>query len=271
MKMHPALLLPLSLLAAQQVFAECRHTTPRNADIDAAGARKIIVASGAGDVVIAGDASATHVRVTGEACAETAQDLDGVQLEARRDGDTVYVRAIMPKQRNPFGHPSLDLALVVPASLALELTDSSGDLSVRSVAAAKIDDSSGDVSVRDVATDVTVDDSSGDIEIDRVSGNVVVRDSSGEVRVEDVGGNVSIPVDSSGALGLRRIRGNVHIGSDSSGNIVLAEINQNVQIDNDSSGRIRASDVGGSLTVANGTGDIEHRNVLGEVRIPRRD
>jgi len=270
--LHRALLLPVSLLAAQSVFADCDHEASRSADLDATGARKLVVSVAAGDLVVLGESGATRVRANGDACAASAAALEGIQLDARRDGDIVRVTAVMPKQRFALTQARLDLQLSVPASIELELQDSSGDIEIKTVAAARIDDSSGDQSIRDIAGDVSIDDSSGDVEIESVRGNVVVRDSSGDVKVTDVAGNVAIPVDSSGHLGLRRIRGDVHIGSDSSGDIVLTEINQNVRIDYDSSGDIRAADIGGDFTVeTDSTGDIAQRNVLGQVRIPRQD
>jgi hypothetical protein len=253
-------------------FGDCEHTIPRSAEIDAVGARRVMIDVGAGDLVVTGTQGATRVLAKGEACAESTKLLDAVRIDTRRDGDTIYVKTVLPASDSWMNSTSLDLKIELPASVAVELDDSSGDIELRNVAAAKVSDSSGDQSIREVDGDLSVDDSSGDIDIQTIRGNVSVRDSSGDVRVSDVNGSVTIPVDSSGGLSLRRVRGDVHILSDSSGDIVIADVNQNVLIDNDSSGDIRVSDIGGNFTVSHdSTGDLTHRHVLGSVNIPRKD
>jgi DUF4097 and DUF4098 domain-containing protein YvlB len=260
-----AAVLAISLPAS----ADCDRRADKSADIDASGANKLVIDVGAGDLVVTGSASTPQVRARGEACADSQKLLDAIRIDTRRDGSTLFLTTVMPEGRSIMQQASLDLTIELPAGLAVEIDDSSGDIEVRKVAAVKISDSSGDQSIRDVEGDVSVADSSGDIRIQTVRGNVAVRDSSGDIRVTDITGNVTIPVDSSGGMSLQRIRGDVHILTDSSGDIVIADVNQNVQIDNDSSGDIRANDIGGNLTVAHDTtGDISHRNVLGKVDIP---
>jgi hypothetical protein len=261
-----------TLVVSHTALGDCEHTASRSAAIDAAGARRVVIDVGAGDLTVSGASGATRVVAKGEACAESTKLLDAIRIDTRRDGDTIYLKAVMPEKESDSwtNSSSLDLSIELPANVAIELDDASGDLEIRKVAAAKVQDSSGDQSIREIEGDLNVDDSSGDVDIQTVRGNVSVRDSSGDVRVSDVNGNVTIPVDSSGGLSLRRIRGDVHILSDSSGDIVIADINQNVLIDNDSSGDIRVSDVGGNFTVSHdSTGDVSHRNVLGSVNIPR--
>lgn len=272
MNSHRVLALSASMLFAHAAFGSCEHRASRSGEVDAAGARKVVVEAAAGDLIVAGKAGMKFVHASGEACAEDMQTLEAIQLEVRRDGDEVHVRAVMPEQRSFRRRATLDLKIELPADAVLELQDSSGDLKVLHVAAARIDDSSGDQSIREIAGDVKVQDSSGDVEIEGVRGSVELRDSSGEVKIKDVAGNVSIPVDSSGSLTVRHVRGDVHIATDSSGDIVIADVNQNIRIDNDSSGDIRVADVGGAFTVASDTtGDISHRNVLGKITIPDDD
>ena len=270
MSLHRAFVFSSMALFAHAALGDCDHRASRSGEVDATGVRKVVVSAAAGDLVVSGDMNSKTVRATGEACAESQAELESVRLEVRRDGDTAFVRAIMPERDSFMRNTSLDMKVEVPSDVALELEDSSGDLKVERVASARIDDSSGDQVIREIAGDVTVNDSSGEIEIDAVRGNVSVRDSSGEIEIADVGGDVTIPVDSSGDISLKSIRGGVHILTDSSGDISVAEINKNVRIDNDSSGSIRVSDVGGDFTVGHdSTGNISHRNVLGKVSTPR--
>lgn len=259
-----------TLGASMTAAADCDYREPRSAEVDAAGATKIVIEARSGDLKVLGSTT-PRVRVKGEACAPTKAALSHIKIEARRDGDTVIVKAVLPEERLSFEGGSLDLIVDIPANLPVKITDSSGDTDIAHVGALELEDSSGDATIQDASGDVSVTDSSGDIRIVSVRGNVAVRDSSGDVTLEDIGGNVAIPIDSSGSLSIRRVHGGVHITNDSSGDISIAAVDKDVAIDNDSSGDIRIVDVGGNFTVANdSTGDIEHRNVLGAVKVPSR-
>ncbi|HEY8538298.1 MAG TPA: DUF4097 family beta strand repeat-containing protein [Steroidobacteraceae bacterium] len=257
-------------LLSHSVLADCTYTASRSGEVDAAGVRKVIVAVHAGDLVVAGNSGAKLVRANGEACASTKRVLDAIRLEVRRDGDTAYVTAQRPGRDISFETATLDLKVEVPTTVELEVTDSSGDIDVRRVAAVRIDDSSGDQRVRDIGGDVSVQDSSGDIDISNVEGNVSVRDSSGDIVISNVARNVTIPVDSSGDITIRGVRGSVHILSDSSGGIAIYDVEQDVLIDDDGAGDIRVVNVGGNFTVRNdGSGHIKHSGVRGKVSLPR--
>jgi DUF4097 and DUF4098 domain-containing protein YvlB len=269
---RPGLLIATALLFSQGAWAECHFSAPRTAEIDANGARRVVVKGRAGDLIVRGSTATTRIQAKGQACARSQQQLDAIRIDVEREGDTIRVAAVLPDNDSFLNHQSLDLTIELPATIAVDLEDSSGDLTVEGVASAHIDDSSGDQSIRDIAGNVVVADSSGDIDIKNIRGNVEVSDSSGDVLVTDVGGNVRIPVDSSGELVFQRIHGDVQIDTDSSGNIAISNVNKNVTIENDSSGSIRVADVGGSFTVEHdSSGGIDHRNVLGAVNIPRRD
>jgi hypothetical protein len=243
----------IASLLSNTAVADClRYGADRAADVDAAGIRTVLIGAGAGDLSVRGTAT-TRVRAKGRACADSQDRLDAIKIETRRDGDTLRVDAILPDTDHALNNRSLDLSIDVPASAALSIVDSSGDIDVENVAG------------------VRVEDSSGDIDIKTVNGDVEVTDSSGDVVIADVTGNVLVPVDSSGELVFRRIHGGVHVKTDSSGGITANEINGDVTIDSDSSGDIGVSQVGGSFTVASdSSGDIEQRSVLGKVSIPRK-
>lgn len=243
----------LIVLLSQVALADdCRQGADRLAEADAAGIRTVVIGAAAGDLAVHGT-STTRVRAKGRACAGSADALAAIKIETRREGDTLHVDAILPDTDHAFHNRSLDLTIDLPATLAIRIADSSGDIEVDNVAG------------------VRVEDSSGDIDIKTINGNVEVSDSSGDVVIADVTGNVTIPVDSSGDLVFRRVHGGVHVETDSSGGITASEVNGDVTIDNDSSGDIRVSQVGGNFTVASdSSGDIEQRSVLGKVSIPRK-
>lgn len=242
----------IASLLANTAVADCRYSADRAADVDAAGIRTVLIGAAAGDLSVRGTGT-TRVRAKGRACADSQATLDAIKLETRRDGDALHVDAILPDSDHAFNNRSLDLSIELPATIAVRVADSSGDIDVENVAG------------------IRVEDSSGDIEIKTVNGDVEVTDSSGDVVIADVTGNVLVPVDSSGDLVFRRIHGAVHVKTDSSGGITASEVNGDVTIDSDSSGDIEVSQVGGNFTVArDSSGDIEQRSVLGKVSVPRK-
>jgi DUF4097 and DUF4098 domain-containing protein YvlB len=252
----------------------CRSTAERSATIDAADATKIVIGAGAGDLVVRGDHAARSVSATGHVCASSDKLLEQVQIKTRREGAILYLNTVLPDSDSGFpwllNNATLDLTVTLPASLAVEVADSSGDVDLRQVRAAKLEDSSGDIEVSGIAGDVTVSDSSGDVDIEHVTGTVKIeRDSSGDVDIQDVRGDVNVLIDSSGTLQIERVAGSVHVGQDSSGDIVIREVKGDARVDSDSSGDIRVVQVGGNFSVeSDSSGDISHDRIEGNVRLP---
>jgi DUF4097 and DUF4098 domain-containing protein YvlB len=251
---------------------DCQHTAHRTANEAGPDIQRVVIEARAGDLVVRGGTS-RDVTVDGKACASTEKLLADTKIEIRRDGDTVYVRTVMPDISDGlFGitrYAYIDLTVGVPKTATLRIEDSSGDMHVNDVQAARIDDSSGDQTIERVAGDLEVSDSSGEIKIVDVGGGLRLKDSSGDVDVDRVQGDVTVTVDSSGDLDIRRVTGGVHILSDSSGEIEIADVKRDVVIDEDSSGSIRVTDVGGNFTVgSDGSGGIRYDRVTGSVRVP---
>ena len=248
----------------------CKFTADRTANVPATGVTRVVLGAGAGDLKVRGESGRTSVQADGRACAPTERVLEGIKLESRREGDTVYLKTVFPTDGANHGG-SMDLTVALPDSVAVALEDSSGDLDLRRVHSAVVADSSGEQTIREIAADLQVTDSSGDIVIRNVGGNLELKDSSGDVEVEEIKGDVTVTVDSSGDLDIRRVGGGVHIVNDSSGEIVVSDVQKNVKVDVDSSGSIRVSSVGGDFTVdADSSGDIAHEQVLGKVQVPER-
>jgi hypothetical protein len=251
---------------------DCDHTARRTANSAGPDISRVVVEAGAGDLVVSGGQS-RDVTVDGRACASTAELLDHIKLEIRRDGDTVYVRTVLPDiSEGLFGfsrYAYIDVTVNVPKTATLKIDDSSGDMRVSEVQGATISDSSGDQTLERIAGDLDVADSSGEINIVDVTGGLRLRDSSGDVDVDRVQGDVLVTVDSSGDLDIRHVTGGVHILADSSGDIEIQDVKRDVTIDNDSSGGIVVRDVGGNFTVgSDGSGGIRHERVAGTVRVP---
>lgn len=249
---------------------DCKHTAQRTANSAGPNIERVVVEAGAGDLAVRGG-QGQDVKVDGKACASSTELLDETRLEIRRDGNTVYVRTVLPEMSSIlFGsHAHMDVTVAVPKTATLKIEDSSGDLEVTDVQAASIQDSSGDQTVERIAGDLEVQDSSGEIKIAGVGGGLRLKDSSGDVDVDDVRGDVVVDVDSSGDLDIRRVTGGVHVREDSSGDIEIHDVKRDVTIDDDSSGGILVQDVGGNFTVgSDGSGSIRYERVTGSVRVP---
>lgn len=245
----------LVLAAVSPAWAQdgCAFSAPRNLDLSANGVKTLVVRAAAGKLEIRGEPGLSQVQVRGVACSSDKDDLEQIRLVQRREGERLVVTAELPEMSGIFnGERKLDLELRVPARLALDVSDSSGEASVERVAALRIQDSSGELRISDVPGAVRVDDSSGSIDVRNVGSLHIPDDSSGEIRVSGVRGNAVIDNDSSGTIEMRKIGGDARVGEDSSGDIVV-------------------EDVAGDFTVErDGSGGIEHRGVRGAVRIPAR-
>lgn len=274
-------LIPLLILSTGYVITghaadwNCKHTADRSATVDAAGAKKIVIGAGAGNLSVRGQDGQTSLRATGRACASSEEILGEVQLESRREGDTIYLKTLFPEAiENMSGfnrYASMDLTVTLPKAVVIALEDSSGDLELDGVQSAVVADSSGDMEIGNIAGNLQVTDSSGEIEIRKIGGNLNLSDSSGNMEIEDVLGTVEIPVDSSGDIRIHHVAGSVHIFNDSSGEIVIGHVKRDVLIDADSSGDVSVDDIGGNFTVgADTSGSIRHSDVAGTVQPPQK-
>jgi hypothetical protein len=200
------------------------YDEPRTATVNAAGATLLKIDARAGLLRVTGRPGLSEVRVRGTARASSRRLLEDIKLEAVREGNQVNVRAVMPEMRNCCDwneQALLDLVIEVPATLALDVDDTSGDMTIESVAAKiRIEDNSGGIRVRDAGGDIWISDTSGEIDIRGVKGSVDIdEDSSGEIEVYDVTGSVHVGRDSSGSIDVSRVGGDFVVEHDGSGSI----------------------------------------------------
>jgi hypothetical protein len=203
------------------------YDAPRNATVNASGATLLKIDARAGMLRVTGRTDITEVRVRGTARASRKGLLDDIKLEATRNGSEVEVRVIMPDYNDrgwnngwDNSNAVLDLVIETPATLPVDIEDTSGDMTVETVSAkVRIDDNSGNIRVRDTG-DLRISDSSGGIDIRGVKGSVdIVEDSSGEIEVYDVTGSVRVGRDSSGSIDVSRVGGDFVVERDGSGSI----------------------------------------------------
>lgn len=234
-------------------------TAPRNAVINAVGARTIRIDAGAGFLHINGHPGLTQVRVTGVAHASSQRILNEIKLLAERQGDAVVIKMLTPDDsgsgwdlfRGDFNR-SLDLTIDVPVGTPLDVTDGSGETIIKGTGALEVTDGSGDLDIRGVTGNVRITDGSGNITLVGINGDVNVDDGSGDIDANNVTGNFTV-------------------GEDGSGGIDVTGIGGTMRVVEKGSGGVRVDRVGGDFIVeTKGSGGIEYGTVKGAVNIPER-
>ena len=221
--------LPASALAQD-------YDAPRTATVNASDATVLKIDARAGMLRVTGRTDITEVRVRGTARASSRGMLDDIKLEATRNGNEVVVQVVIPEFRdsrwNGYNEQALlDLVIEAPATLPLDIDDTSGDMIIESVAAkVRIEDNSGNIRVRDTG-DLWISDNSGGIDIRGVKGSVDIdEDSSGEIEIYDVTGSVHVGRDSSGSIDVSRVGGDFVVERDGSGSIDYDDVKGKVDV-----------------------------------------
>lgn len=254
--------------------ADCKFTVQRDFDVDAGALKTVAIDLGSTDVTLEGVPGLAKVEVRGKACASDQAGLDGLTVDQHLDGDRV---TITPRRARDIGsswfgssYAYVELHVRMPAHLAVDITDGSGDASVSGVAAANFDAGSGDLEVQHIAGPLTVKVGSGDVRGDDL-GSVDVRGtSSGDIHLRDVRGDAKVARSGSGDLSFDNVGGAVSIGRVGSGDVGASRVTGDVSVDSVGSGDVNVNAVGGNFTVrSKGSGDIAHRGVRGTVSVPR--
>jgi len=237
------LALPMTALA----WDDCKFSAERKGGIDTTGAERVEILARAGDLTVR-PASGSALGAAGRACASRQEFLDETQLHVKRAGNVIQVHVQTPEKMSGIGifYAYLDLQVVVPEGLPVDITDSSGDMDLEGVRVVRVTDSSGDVTARRLLADVEIDDSSGDVRVEDAAGAVRVADSSGDIVIRGAQ-SVHIPQDSSGDIIIERIAGDVIIDRDSSGDVLVSNVGGIVELGADSSGLVRVTDVRGTV------------------------
>ena len=232
----------------------CSYEKDIDVSLDLSGAEQLAIQAGAGDLRIRGLADTTEARVRGKVCASKEKWLEASEL-VTEGGTIARIATSLPDIDSGWrllggDYLSMDLDIEVPAGLALEVRDSSGDMELRGTGGARLRDSSGDIEVADMNGSVQLEDSSGDIELRGIAGDVLVqRDSSGDIDGRGILGQVRIERDSSGDIRFSDVRDGFVVERDSSGDIIAATIGGDFRVLSDGSGSVRQSDVSGEVEI----------------------
>jgi hypothetical protein len=252
--------------------SDCRFEAERRVVSSAASVEGIRLRAGSGSLEVVGVDGLREIQAVGRACASNEEYLNGIQLTSEMAGSTLVMESRYPDLGGMMGgnrYARLDLRIEVPAGMAADIQDGSGEISISDLGTLVVNDGSGEVSISGILGDLTIADGSGGLEIRGVSGRVVVEDGSGEVILEDVGSDVEIH-DSSGELEIRRVGGSLTL-HDSSGEVDVQDVTGSVTVVQDGSGDIVVNGVGGDLIVErDGSGGIRFENVAGSVDVPKK-
>lgn len=250
MKKYLVLLAALAAGGAQAW--DCKYEKDLDVTLDVGGSERLTVVAAAGDLRITGQAGAREARARGRVCVSEEEWLEEAQIltEAGRNARIAVVLPSTDGGWNLLGsrYAHMDLEVDVPAGLALEVRDSSGDMEIRGTGPLEVADSSGDIDIENVHGGVALEDSSGSIDLVTVDGDVLVRrDSSGDIYGRDIRGSVRVERDSSGEIHFRDVRDDFVVERDSSGDIVAETVGGDFRVERDGSGDVIARDVSGSV------------------------
>ena len=263
------------LPAAARAENECRYRADRAAEASTDGIKQVVVRAGAGSLEIRGESGRQRMEARGEACASDKDQLQSLQIRVQRDGDTLVISsltsdtALDPRSWFSGGHASLDVSIKVPAGIALDVEDASGEARISKVGALKLTDGSGSLRIEDTNGSLELDDGSGEVAIARVRGPVSIKDGSGELDIKQITGDVTIVNDGSGEIRIESVTGSVKIENDGSGAIQISRVKRDVAVDRDGSGEIVVEDIDGNLSVGkDGSGGIRHNRIGGSTSLP---
>ncbi len=228
----------------------CDYSLDREMTVSAAGVSLVDIRAGSGELQVEGEDGLNEIVVVGRVCASDESFIDELTISSETTGGTVVIRTHYPDHRGWSGPRTarIDLVVLVPTGMAVDIDDSSGDMEVRRTGDLRIDDSSGGVSVADIRGSVDIDDSSGGLDVDGVDGDVRIEDGSGGLDIRGVNGNVSLR-DGSGGIDIVDVTGSVVIEEDGSGSIEVRDVGQDFEVRRDGSGGIRHSGVQGNVDV----------------------
>ncbi len=240
-------------LAAASSSDRCAFEVERKASLDAPLADMLHVDVGAGELRVEGRDGLSGIQVVGRACASARDNLDALQVALGSEGGDIELRAHYPEHsgRHRWGgedYARIDLVVLVPRGMAIDLKDSSGGMELSGTGALHIEDSSGEIVVRDANGAVTIDDSSGGIDVSGVVGDVSIQDGSGGIEVSNVKGRLELR-DGSGSIHAEHVEGDVVVAGDGSGSIDVRDVRGDFQVRSDGSGGIRYSTVGGKVDI----------------------
>lgn len=231
----------------------CTYEAERKVALGASASQWLRLDAGSGSLKVEGREGLDQVQAVARACASDEAYLDDLQLTLQREGGDLALEAHYPDRSHFRGwrgndYARLDLVVLVPKDMSVDVDDSSGDMDISGTGALRIDDSSGGISVRGASGPVSIDDSSGGIDVADIAGDLTIDDGSGGIDVRGVEGVVRLR-DGSGSIRVEQVRRDVVVEDDGSGSITVRDVQGDFQVQDDGSGDIRYSGIAGTVDI----------------------
>lgn len=209
-------------------------------------ADKIFIDVGSGSLYVKGD-DVEEVVVNAKIYSKEYNNLDELHdvffekviFSLEEKGSTIVLKAMNKKRffGNHNTNISIDLEVIVPRSMNVEIDDGSGSMHISNLEGTlEIDDGSGSTYIDNIGSKVSIDDGSGHLEISNIRSNVHIDDGSGKIVMKNIGGDVYID-DGSGEVDIVGVTGDMKI-DDGSGSINVTELAGNFVLVNGGSGHI---------------------------------
>lgn len=268
------LVVVLSVALTGTVYAgSVKHEEKIHKTIEIRDESRLVVESKSGDITILGEAGRNEVQLTiikrvKAKSQEEAERLAGLlDIEIDRDGRELVISTKYPKgddaKRSIFSYlmrrypkMSMELILVVPPELDIELTSASGDLSVSNInGSVELTAASGDLQTINIGGSLNMVVASGDIEVENVDGEARFSSASGDITAHKLSSDALIQT-ASGDVEMIDIGGDVEAET-ISGDIVVEGVGSVIY--KGVSGSARFIDVRGGVSAATASGDLTFR------------
>lgn len=266
------LLLPVAALAQEP---QCKHSQPRDLQLDLGGVKTVVFDIGPHELKLDA-APKARAALRGRACASDPEYFAQLKLTQQKIGDKLHVNARREGEwggffvRNQYAY--LKLAGSVPDDITVQLKVGSGEATVVGAAFLSADVGSGDLQARRIRGLVAAKVGSGDILLEDIGALKVIAVGSGDLEAKRVRGAVEVGSISSGDFTLDGAAGDVSIGWIGSGDARIADIAGRVTIDKLGLGAIHKRDVRGGFILLNKTpGSINDHDIGRPLSLPRQD
>jgi hypothetical protein len=226
----------MAMFVASLASAELNgYLESRSLQLSAEGISVLELDTGAGGLIIRGVNNAHNIQVNAVIRVDAEDDeaakkyvASNMKLTLVRKRDVARLDASFDRKfwsLNP--DSSIDVEVLVPNGMALEVDDGSGSIEIRDVnAGIRIDDGSGSIVVQTVGS-ISIDDGSGSIDIHAVIGDVLIDDGAGGITVKQIGGSVTID-DGSGSIDVSDVEHDLIIVASGSGGLSVANVRGSV-------------------------------------------
>jgi len=261
-RLFPALV----LLIANPVLAQqtCSPPSALDQSIPAGALKTLRIETGTGLLRVEGMAEADEIRISGRACADEAATIEAIGYNAEIDDKTLGITDRLPEGAN---HPEalfarMDLQVIVPAGMQVEIKTRKEAVSVANVASLSLESWRGDAEVSDIARDATVIKQRGDLTIGNIGGSLTLSRQAGEMIVTNVGGDVLVKRAERGNSRIESVKGSVQFLSNGRGDVAVIDVGGDFTIDSNLAGRIHHSGVEGTVRITEPAGLPEGQQPL---------